>query len=885
MPITLTINGQSHTLDIAPNTPLLYVLRNDLELYGAKYGCGGEQCGACKVLIDGRDIPSCQLPVKDVVGMDITTLEGLGTPDALHPLQETFIEEQAAQCGYCTAGMIVGSQGLLNRTRYPSDDEIRDALQHNLCRCGVYDRVRRAIRLRIGRLSEGGYEMIEPDPIEQGEQVSNPLGSLDRTPNLDAWIRINDDETVTIFSGKAELGQGIKTALAQIAAEELDVSLDRVQVQTADTGQTPDEGGTTGSMSVERSGNAIRLAGATARHHLLSLAFEQLESATPAHELDVADGVITDLQTGRQTTYWELMGGKRFGLQVTGTIAPKDPETYSIVGQASKRIDLLNKVTGQPTYVHDMTHADILHARVLRPPTYHSRLIELDESQILALDGVVKIVRNGSFVAIVADREEQAIVALEKAREIARWQTESLPSQQTLYDNMLSQPTHDNLIVDGAGIDDPIPDIQAPYNAVHTMDATYRKPFTMHGSLGPSASVAQWDGENLTVWCPTQAAFLLQSAIADVLQLEREQVRVIHSEGAGCYGHNGADDVGLDAALIALEFPNQSISLKWMREDEHRWEPYGSAMILKMQAGLNNDKRIVDWNQDIYSYGHATRPTSGGGLLASWHLENPLPRQQPRVINGYHFGSHRNADPLYNFPKRIVRHELEDSPVRVSALRSLGAYANVFGIESFMDELAHQANVDPLEFRLNHLTGERAKAVLQATADRADWYNRTSGDDQGWGIAFARYKNKQTYCAIAVQVEVNTETGKIHLKRAVIGSDSGQIVNPDGLSNQLEGGFVQAASWTLFEQVDWDENGILSHDWETYPILSFPDAPVIETVILNRPTLPFMGVGEASQNPTPAAIANAVYRAVGVRLRDIPFTPDAVLAEIKKTLI
>lgn len=500
------------------------------------------------------------------------------------------------------------------------------------------------------------------------------------------------------------------------------------------------------------------------------------------------------------------------------------------------------------------------------------------------MDGVVKVVRDGSFLAVVAEREDQAINALHKTREIAVWQNgDSLPSPEQTYDDMLSKPTTDNLIVDGAGTDDPIPAIQTPNTTIHTINATYSKPFIMHGSLGPSASVARWDDDKLTVWCPTQVAFNLQQSIAEVFGMKTENVRIIHAEGAGCYGHNGADDVGLDAALIARECDGRPVSLKWMREDEHRWEPYGTAMIMKMQGSLDKDNRIVDWNQDIYSYGHSTRPNGGGGLIASWHLENPLPRQQPRVINGYHFGSHRNADPLYDFPKRIVRHELEDSPVRISALRSLGAYANILAIESFMDELAHQAEVDPVAFRLDHLTDERAKAVLQATADKADWDNHTSGDGQGWGIAFARYKNNSTYCAVAVQVEVDQITGKIYLKRVVIGADSGQVVNPDGLSNQLEGGVVQATSWTLFEQVKWNADGILSHDWETYPILSFRDAPVIDTVILNRPNLPFLGVGEASQNPTPAAISNAVYSAVGVRLREVPFTPDAVLELMNQT--
>ena len=364
--------------------------------------------------------------------------------------------------------------------------------------------------------------------------------------------------------------------------------------------------------------------------------------------------------------------------------------------------------------------------------------------------------------------------------------------------------------------------------------------------------------------------------------MDASKIRVIHNEGAGCYGHNGADDVALDAALVARENPGRPILLKWMRSDEHRWEPYGSAMVLKMQASLDENGTIIDWNHDIYSYGHSTRPSPDGetsGLLASWHLAEPFPRQQPRVIAGYHFGSHRNADPFYDYAnKRVVRHEIEDSPLRVSAMRSLGAYANVFAIESFMDELAHEAKIDPLQFRLNHLQDERAKAVLEAVAQKAGWNSQSNEYGQGWGIAFARYKNVQCYAAIVAKVRVDIETGVIQLEKIIIAADAGQVVNPDGLSNQLEGGAVQAASWTLYEQVTYNSKAITSVDWETYPIMNFTQAPIVETVILNRPELPFLGSGEATQNPTPAAIANAVFDAIGVRLRQIPFTPEKVKA-------
>ena len=381
-----------------------------------------------------------------------------------------------------------------------------------------------------------------------------------------------------------------------------------------------------------------------------------------------------------------------------------------------------------------------------------------------------------------------------------------------------------------------------------------------------------WDESRLTVWSHTQAAFVLRGALAQVLALDESQIRVIHAEGAGCYGHNGADDVALDAALVAMALPGKPISLKWSRRDEHAWEPYGTAMLMQMQASLSADGEIRAWNYDVYSYAHSTRSAVGlasSGLLAARHLEAPFPPQEPRAMGGYHSGAHRNADPIYAFAnRRVVRHALSDSPLRVSALRSLGAYANIFAIESFMDEMAREAGADPLDFRLRHLRDARARAVLQAAADKAGWRDRQAG--AGWGMALAKYKNLQCYCAIIVKLQIDA-AGEIALQRAIIAADAGRVVNPDGLSNQLEGGFVQAASWTLYEAVRHDGRGITSVDWDSYPILRFPAAPKIETVILNRREQPWLGAGEAAQNPTPAAIANAIYDSCGIRLREIPF--------------
>jgi aerobic-type carbon monoxide dehydrogenase small subunit (CoxS/CutS family)/xanthine dehydrogenase molybdopterin-binding subunit B len=591
--LTLQVNGKSHQITADPETPLLYVLRNDLGLKGPKFGCGLEQCNACKVLIDGADVPSCQIPIKQVAGLQITTVEGLGTADSLHPLQEAFMAEQAIQCGYCVTGMIVAAQGLLNRTRYPTDEEIRSALSDNICRCGVYERVRRAIQMRIGRpIWEPIYEVVQAD------DVLLPIGStlpasLQKTPQLDAWIRLNEADTITIFTGKVEIGQGIITAVAQIAAEELDVALARIVVVSGDTGQTPDEGITAGSMSLQTSGAALRVAAAEARHILLTLAFEELEAATAVTHLQVNDGLITDPATGRQVSYWQLMGGKLFGRQVTGAVQPKSWDSYQLVGEPARRLDLLRKVTGQASYVHDLALPGMVHGRVVRPPAYAARLVSVAETAVSQMPGVIAVVRDGSFLGVVAEREEQAIWASEALREAAVWQKgQPLPKLEAVYNDLLHQPAESCLVVAGTAVSEPIPPITTPTNAAQTLQTTYYRPYHMHGSLGPSAAVAQWVEGKLTVWNHTQGVFLLRQVLAQVLGLETAAVQVIHSEGAGCYGHNGAEDAALDAALLARAVPGRPVSLKWMRADEHGWEPYGSAMVLKLQASLDAEGTI-----------------------------------------------------------------------------------------------------------------------------------------------------------------------------------------------------------------------------------------------------------------------------------------------------
>lgn len=887
--ITLMVNEQDYEVEVDLKTPLIFVLRNDLGFKSPKLGCAKEQCGACKVLVDDVAVPSCELPVERVKGLKITTLEGLGTPEELHPLQEAFLEEQAAQCGYCTSGMIMTAQGLLNRVRYPTDEDIHEAFAANLCRCGIYDRVRHAIQLRVGRRSFEAlnYELLEQAPM--GHASNKAPVSLDRFPEIDSWVCINEDETVTIFSGKVEIGQGIKTALIQIAADELDVSPSRITIVTADTDITPDEGLTAGSMSIEVSGASLRVASAEARLIMLKMAFEELEAETPVTELVVEDGIVTDPATGRKTSYWELMGGQRFDQPVSGVAKPKHPNQYKYVGQPEKRVDLLSKVTGGISYVHDMELPDMLHARVLHPPNYHARLASADFEAVKNMAGVVEVVQDGSFLAVITEREEQAIWAVDALRESATWgQIKPMPSQAELIANLQNDTTESALVIEGAATDEPIPAIEAPENAKQTIEMTYFRPYQMHASLGPSAAMAQWDGNKLTVWSHTQGAFILQGALADLFGIDSKNVRVIHAEGSGAYGHNAAEDAALDAVLAARAVNGRPVLLKWTRHDEHGWEPYSSAMLMKMNASLDDTGTVVDWNQDTWSYAHSTRPRAGqgdkAGFVSAWHLEKPFDAPLSVFRRGAEFGGQRNLWPAYAFEHlRIVRHFAPNSPLRVSAMRGLGAYGNVFAIESFMDELAFAAGIDPVEFRLKHLTNERAIAVIKAAAEKSNWEARThpNGNGKGRGFAYAQYKNRQTYTAIVVDVTVDTETGEIKLDKVLIAADTGQIVNPDGTSNQFEGGFMQAASWTLYEEVNYDDDGITSLDWETYPILHFENAPSVEVALLNRPDQPTLGAGEATPGPTPAAIANAVYDAVGVRIRDLPLTPEKVLKVLK----
>ncbi|HEY3654601.1 MAG TPA: molybdopterin cofactor-binding domain-containing protein [Steroidobacteraceae bacterium] len=717
---------------------------------------------------------------------------------------------------------------------------------------------------------------------QDAEAPKHLPGSLDGNRLLSAWLRVNPNGSVTVFTGKVEFGQGIASALAQIAADELDVGYGRIDMVTADTSRTPDEGITAGSQSIEQSGTAIRFACAEARRLLLAAAAAKL--GVEAGDLTVADGTIA-APGGKKTTYWEVATDAMLRREVTAKLKPKAAGEYQLIGHSLARRDIPRKFTGGAAYVQDLRLPGMVHARIGRPPVPRAELVNLDAAALRAMPGVIEVVRDGSFVAVVCEREEQAINARLALRKLAHWSRPELPP--TLADTF-DRPDPELQTQDSVVYEKTSPSASV---AVRQIEARYTRAFQLHASIGPSCAVARDADGKLTVWTHSQGVFALRGDIARALGIEMASVTCIHMEGAGCYGHNGADDAAFDAALLARAVPGRPVRVQWMRDDEFMWEPAGSAMSVKVRAGLSADGKIVDWHHELWSYPHARRPggREGVNLLAASYLAHPSQPTFPTDVPQPNGGSDRNAIPLYDFPnQKILKHYMPDAPLRTSSLRSLGAYANVFAIESLMDETAAAAGADPVEFRLRHLRDERARTVIETAAKNSRWRPNALGDGgrgtgntlRGHGIAFARYKNHACYCAVIAEVEVDRVSGIVRVTRAWSAVDPGLAINPDGIVNQIEGGLIQSASWTLKEALKVDRSGIQTKSWIDYPILRFSEVPAVDVEVIQRPTEDSLGVGEGAQGPTGAAIANAFAAATGRRLRDIPFTPERVRAAL-----
>jgi CO/xanthine dehydrogenase Mo-binding subunit len=695
--------------------------------------------------------------------------------------------------------------------------------------------------------------------------------SLRENPRLEQWLEVRHDNRVTLFTGKVELGQGIVTALAQIAAEELSMPLDLVEVVSGHTGRSPDEWYTAASQSIEVSGAAVRLACADAMRLLREAAAARLGSERVR---PLWDGRLGD-DAGAALGYGELAREIDWSRDVCPTIVPKPVDEYRLVGTPVSRVDLARTITGGG-FIHDVDPPGLVHGRVLRPPTLRAELEAFDPATVEACPGVLRVVSDGSFVGVVAEREEQALRAVDVARESARWRVEEAPAAPASARELLAGAPSAVLRAERAG------GSAVTEAAGLSLRATFSRPFIAHASIGPSCALALLERRSLTVWSHSQGVFALRDELARTLGLPPAAVTVIHVPGAGSYGHNGADDVALDAALLARALSGRPVRVVWSREDELAWSPVGSAMAVEVVACLGADGDVAAWQLDVWSGTFLDRPAAGGDgihLLAARHLAEPRSAAAPDdVPAGLGGGGDRNAFALYDFPSQDVRyHFVSELPVRTSSLRALGAFANVFAIESFMDELAAAAGRHPVEYRLRHLADERAKAVVLAAAELAGWPDRWSAasEDGGLGIGFARYKNRAAYCAVVAEIEAAEE---VRVRRVWCSVDAGAVINPDGLVNQVEGGIVQATSWTLKEQVRLEGGRIASSSWETYPILRFSEVPEVEVRVLDRMSYPPLGVGEAVHGPTAAAIGNAVADALGVRVRDLPLTREVVVA-------
>ena len=717
------------------------------------------------------------------------------------------------------------------------------------------------------------FNMVPVRAVAQAAAAPELPTSLAAYPELDTWLRIAADGRVTLSPGKCELGQGIQTALGQIAAEELDVSLDRVSVMNVDTDSSPDEGYTNGSRSVEVSGPAVRAAAAEVRAMLVELAAGEL--GVDPGRVGVRDGVFTLDGSDTGLDFAAVIKDLSLARSATGLVTPKGRDQYHTVGKSLQRVDIPRKAFAEPAYIQDIRLEGMLHARVVRTGNREAKLLApADFSAVTRLPGVVEVVRDGSFLAVVAEREEQAVNAARALAKLCQWDTAEMPFDESNVHDWLQQAPADVKVVAERGAVNSV--------AVEkTISATYTRPFQAHGSMSPSMAIAEKSADQLTVWSHTQGVFLLRGAIAKLVGLDEKSVRVINAEAAGCYGHNGADDAGADAAVIAMHVPGKPIRLQWSREDEFLGEPYGSAMTTKVSAGLDEQGNIVDWRYDVLSGTHSIRPAGArraGNLFAARQIATPLPLPPVGNIPQPRGGGDRNAVPLYTFAnQRITKHLIPDTPIRLSALRGLGAYANVFSIESFMDELAHMQGQDPIDFRIRHLDDQRAIGVLETLRRQmADAGFNAAEKPAGVGVAMARYKNAGAYCAVAMRLTVDADTGHIKLDRALCATDIGLVINPDGAINQIEGGIIQASSWTLMEQLRLGKVGVESKDWASYPILTFPEVPLVDVELVDQADEPALGSGEASQGPTAAAIANAVANATGKRIRDLPLTPARV---------
>jgi CO/xanthine dehydrogenase Mo-binding subunit len=696
------------------------------------------------------------------------------------------------------------------------------------------------------------------------DEEERPAWGMAASTRLDDWLSILPDGTVVAFSGKVETGTGVRTALAQIVAEELAIAPSAVRLIMGDTKLTPNEGYTAGSMTIQSGGSQLRKAASEARMALLERAADYF--GMPVEELELQHGrIFVRAEPERGSIgYGELQGGRPFERTITGKVAPRSPDGYQVVGTSERRVDLEGKFTGAASFVHDFRLPGMLHGRVLRSRSAGARPLSVDQSEVQDAE----VIRLGDFIGVVAEREEQAIKAVRQLK--VTWQESApLPGVEALFDWMESQPTSDQVIQDEGDV---TTELRRAARRVH---AVYRQPFQAHASLGPSCAVADLQGGMLTVWCSSGGVYPLREALANLLELPRGQIRVIHLEGSGAYGQNGSEDVAADAALLARA-SGRPVRVQWSRADEFIGEPKAAAMLMEADAALDDQGTIMAWDYQVWSSTHTNRPRHALGLLAGRELRG----HPPVTPSPFFFGGERNAATNYTVDnRRVTMRWVAEPPLRTSSMRSLGGAGNTFANESFMDELAAAAETDPLAFRQRHLADPRALAVLEAVAQAASWGSELPAGE-GRGLAFARYENDQAYVATVIEAAVEESSGRVEVRRVTVAHDCGLIVNPDGVRNQIEGNVLQALSRALKEEVQLDSQGQTSLDWDSYPILTFREVPELDIVLIDRTDQPSMGAGEPATVTVAAALANAIFAATGARVRQVPFTPGRIRAAL-----
>ncbi|MEZ4865432.1 MAG: molybdopterin cofactor-binding domain-containing protein [Caldilineaceae bacterium] len=867
--LQLHINNNIHNLHVDPDRTLLSVLREELGVTGPKYGCGEGKCGACTVLMDGNPVQACSVTVGAAAGSRLTTVEGLAANGRLHPIQSAFLEIGALQCGYCTPGMLMSAAALLDAHPQPSLAEINHFMQDNVCRCGAYQRIVAAIQRAAAILQTGDavnpvistevavmrpFDTAEPVPTKNdegifvaypcpdlvmaryGEDAEIPAPEERELQDIGPWVHIDGEGAITVCVGKAEVGQNIRTTLAQIVAEELRISADMVRVVLGDTGLTPFDMGTFGSRTTPVTGAQLWRVGATARELLLDLAAAAWSVARTT--LQITGGVVSHPASGRSATFGDLARDRNL-LRIAPDDAPITPPSAwtTAAGQPRAKVNGQAFVTGQHPYASDTALPAMYYGKVLRPPAYQAKLVSIDSSAAAAIAGVTVVQERHDeedFVGVVGPDEFTASQALDAIR--TRWQTPLQVSQPELFEYLKANP------VEGEGRRGPYLAVEGSVEeglaAAHfTLSQQYTVEYIAHAPLEPRAAVAQWQDGQLTVWTGTSRPFGVRTELALAFGLPETQIRVIVPDTGSGYGGKHTGQAAIEAARLAKAV-GAPVKLVWTREEEFTWAYLRPAGIIEVTGGVDAEGRFTALQ--------LLNTNSGAAGIET----------------------------LYAIPNRHIAYQPADSPLPQGSYRSLAAPANHFARETFLDEIAHSLGIDPLEIRYRNLQDERMKAVLTAAADGFGWGKSTPAAHHGFGLAGGFDKN--SYIATCAEVYVNPANGQVKVVRVVAAYDCGAIINPDTVRNQVEGALVQGLGGALFERITFANGRLLNANFGGYRVPRFGDIPTIEVVLLDRRDISPAGAGETPIVAIAPAIGNAIFQATGVRLRALPLAPHGV---------